>query len=46
MEGTINHALAVTGLRRARYRGLLKLRLQHVFSPTALNVIRLDAYWT
>ncbi|MET7458587.1 transposase [Streptomyces sp. NPDC005574] len=46
VEGTINQALDVTGIRRARYRGLPKVRLQHAFSATALNVIRLDAYWT
>jgi hypothetical protein len=46
VEGTINQALDITGMRRARYRGLPKVRLQHAFSATALNVIRLDAYWT
>ncbi|WP_235990253.1 MULTISPECIES: transposase [Streptomyces] len=46
VEGTINQALDITGIRRARYRGLPKVRLQHAFSATALNVIRLDAYWT
>ncbi|WP_373297070.1 transposase [Streptomyces brasiliensis] len=45
IEGTINQALDVTGLRRARYRALPKVRLQHAFSATALNVIRLDAHW-
>lgn len=45
IEGTINQALDVTGLRRARYRGLAKVRLQHAFSATAVNVIRLDAHW-
>ncbi|MFE2750343.1 transposase, partial [Streptomyces scopuliridis] len=45
IEGTINQALDVTGLRRARYRGLSKVRLQHAFSATAVNVIRLDAHW-
>jgi transposase len=45
VEGTIGQAVAVTGLRRARYRGLPKTRLQHVFSAVALNFIRLDAYW-
>ncbi len=45
IEGTINQALDVTGLRRARYRGLPKVRLQHAFSATAVNVIRLDAHW-
>jgi hypothetical protein len=46
IEGTINQALDITGLRRARYRGLPKVRLQHAFSATAINIIRLDAYWT
>jgi transposase len=45
VEGTIGQAVAVTGMRRARYRGLPKTRLQHVFSAVALNLIRLDAYW-
>lgn len=45
VEGTINQTLDVTGLRRARYRGLPKVTLQHAFSATATNVIRLDAYW-
>ena len=46
VEGTINQALDITGIRRARYRGLPKVRLQHAFSATALNIIRLDAHWT
>lgn len=46
IEGTINQALDITGIRRARYRGLPKVRLQHAFSATALNVVRLDAYWS
>ena len=46
IEGTINQALDVTGIRRARYRGLPKVRLQHAFSAAALNVIRLDAHWS
>ncbi|WP_338897334.1 transposase [Streptomyces sp. TG1A-60] len=46
VEGTVNQALDMTGIRRARYRGLAKVRLQHLFSATALNVIRLDAYWS
>ncbi|MCX4902501.1 transposase (plasmid) [Streptomyces sp. NBC_00257] len=44
--GTINQALDVTGMRRARYRGLPKVRLQHTFSATAVNIVRLDAYWS
>jgi hypothetical protein len=46
VEGTVNQALDRTGLRHARYRGLPKTQLQHVFSAIALNVIRLDAHWT
>jgi hypothetical protein len=46
VEGTINQALDVTGLRQARYRGLPKVSLQHTFSATAINIVRLDAYWT
>lgn len=45
VEGTIRQAVAVTGTRRARYRGLPKTRLEHVYSAVALNIIRLDAYW-
>ncbi|MFE9934302.1 IS1182 family transposase [Streptomyces sp. NPDC005533] len=46
IEGTINQALDITGIRRARYRGLPKTTLQHAFSATAINVVRLDAHWT
>jgi transposase len=45
VEGTIRQAVAVTGIRRARYRGLPKTRLEHVYSAVALNLIRLHAYW-
>jgi IS5 family transposase len=44
IEGTINQALDVTGMRRARYRGLPKVTLQHAFSAAAINIIRLDAH--
>jgi transposase len=46
VEGTIHQAVAITGIRHARYRGLPKLHLQHVFSAVALNLIRLHAWWT
>ncbi|WP_156724777.1 transposase [Streptomyces apocyni] len=47
VESTINQALDMTGIRRACYRRLAKVRLQHLFSATALNVIRLDDdYWS
>jgi transposase len=45
IEATISQAAAVTGTRRARYRGLPKTRLQHAYSAVALNLRRLDAYW-
>jgi transposase len=45
VEGTIRQGVAVTGMRRARYRGLPKTTLEHVYSAVALNLIRLDAYW-
>ncbi|MFH8492197.1 hypothetical protein [Streptomyces longisporoflavus] len=37
-RGTIHQAVAVTGMRRTRYRGLAK-------AATAVNLIRLDAWW-
>lgn len=45
VEGTIRQALAVTDSRRARYRGLAKTHLEHVYSAVALNLIRLNAWW-
>jgi len=46
VEGTIHQAVAVTGVRRSRYVGLAKTHLAHVFAATAINLIRLDAWWT
>lgn len=46
VEGAIHQAVAVTGIRRCRYIGLPKTRLAHVFTATALNLIRLDAWWS
>jgi hypothetical protein len=45
VEGTM-HQAASHGARRARYRGLPKTRLDHVYMACALNLIRLHAYWT
>ena len=45
VEGTVRQAIAVTGIRRARYRGLAKVHLEHIYSAVALNLIRLDAWW-
>jgi transposase len=44
VEGTINQAVDL-GIRRARYRGIDKTRLQHVFIACGINLIRLNAYW-
>jgi transposase len=46
IEGTIHQATATTGLRRSRYHGLPKTHLAHIASATAINLIRLDAWWT
>ncbi|MGW1091197.1 IS1182 family transposase [Streptomyces sp. NPDC002596] len=45
VEGTIRQATHTTGLRRARYRGLAKIHLDHTTSATALNLIRITAWW-
>jgi Transposase DDE domain len=45
VEGTIRQAIAVTDLSQARYRGLAKTHLEHVYSAVALNLIRLHAWW-
>jgi hypothetical protein len=45
VEGTM-HQAASHGARRARYRGLPKTRLDHLYMACALNLLRLGAYWT
>jgi transposase len=45
VEGTM-HQAASRGARRARYRGLPKTRLDHVYMACALNLLRLEAFWT
>jgi hypothetical protein len=45
VEGTMNQAVG-HGARRACYRGLPKTRLDHVYMACALNLLRLQAYWT
>jgi transposase len=44
VEGTIHQAVA-HGARHARYRGLPKTRLDHIFMACALNLLRLEAFW-
>ncbi|MBB4938977.1 hypothetical protein FHR32_003282 [Streptosporangium album] len=46
VEGTISQAVRATQIRRTRYHGLPKTALGHVFTATAINLIRLDAWWT
>jgi transposase len=45
VEGTM-HQAASHGARRARYRGLPKTRLDHTYMAVALNLLRLEAFWT
>ena len=45
VEGTMAQATHVTGIRQARYLGLDKIRLEHPAAATAINVIRLDAWY-
>ena len=45
VEGTM-HQAASHGARRARYRGLPRTRLDHLYMACALNLLRLHAYWT
>lgn len=46
VEGTMRQATHVTGIRTARYLGLPKTHLEHAAAATAINLIRLDAWWT
>jgi Transposase DDE domain len=46
VEGTIRQATCVTGIRTARYLGLPKTSLEHAAAAAAVNLIRLDAWWT
>lgn len=46
VEGTISQGTRAFELREARYAGLAKTKLQHVASAVAINVQRLDDWWT
>jgi transposase len=46
VEGLMRQATHVTGIRRARYLGLAKTTLEHNIAAAAVNLIRLDAWWT
>ena len=45
IEGTLSQAVCAFGLRRARYRGLPKVGLQHVATAAALNFDRIAAWF-
>jgi transposase len=44
VEGTISQGVRALGLRRCRYTGLAKTRLQHVITGAAMNLLRLAAW--
>lgn len=45
VEGTISQGVRGFGLRKCRYVGLDKVHLQHILTATAINVIRLFAWF-
>ena len=38
--------MALTGIRQARYAGIGKVHLEHVFAAIVVNLARMDAWWT
>jgi transposase len=46
VEATIRQATHVTGIRTTRYLGLPKTSLEHAAAAAAVNLTRLDAWWT
>ncbi len=44
VEGTLSQGIRAFGLRQARYIGLPKVRLQHIFTAVAINVVRMVAW--
>ncbi len=44
IEGTISQGVRGFDLRRSRYIGLAKTRLQHLFIAASLNMIRMGAW--
>jgi transposase len=45
IEGTLSQGVRAFGLRHARYRGLAKTHLQHIFTAAAMNLMRLVEWW-
>ena len=46
VEGTLSQAVRAFGLRRCRYVGLAKTKLQQVVTAIAMNIVRVDAWLT
>ncbi len=46
IEGTISQGTRAFGLRRCRYRGFPKTRLQHIITASAINLVRVWSWWT
>src|SRR5260370_27805603 len=46
IEGTLSQGVRRMALRRARYDGLQKVHVQHVFTAVAINGLRIDAVLT
>ena len=46
VEGLMAQVTHVTGIRRARYLGLPRTTLEHNIAAVAVNLVRLDAWWT
>lgn len=44
IEGTLSQGVNAFGLRRSRYLGLAKTRLQHILTSTAMNIMRITAW--
>jgi len=40
IEGTISQGVRRCGMRRSRYRGLVKTHLQHILTACAINIVR------
>ncbi len=46
VEGTVSQAVRGFGLRECRYIGLAKTHLQHILTASAINLSRLDGWFT
>ena len=45
IEGTLSQGVRAFGMRRSRYIGLAKTHLQHVLIATAINLVRVVAWF-